>query len=754
MDHPSINSGIELWAGIECTINRIGDRYSDQLKRSGHAGRATDLDLLAELGVAAIRYPVLWERMAPQNLDNIVWSWADERLERLRKLGVRPIVGLLHHGSGPAYTNLLDPDFPEKFAAYSLKVAQRYPWVTDYTPINEPLTTARFSCLYGHWYPHSRDPLLFSRAFLAQCRAVVLAMRLIKSVNPASRLIQTEDLGKTFSTRTLSYQAEFENERRWLTFDLLCGRIEPGTAMWDYFRWVGIEAHELQWFRANTCAPDILGINHYITSQRFLDERVAKYPEEFRGGNGRHLYADVEAVRVCAEGIAGPKAILQEVWERLRLPLAVTEVHLGCTREEQLRWFSEIWNASLQLCDENVDVRAVTPWAALGAFDWSSLLTRDEGCYEPGIFDLRSSTPRPTALAHMIRELSAGRDFNHPTLDSPGWWHRFGRLCYPPVKHRDHALSSSMNTLKSSGDSCRPLLITGATGTLGRAFARICEKRGLAYQLLTRQQLDIADADSVDAALDLYEPWAIINTAGYVRIDDAEEEVERCWRENVTGPECLAKVCATRGLPLVTFSSDLVFDGLKGVAYVESDATAPVNVYGCSKAESEVRVLREHPDALVVRTSAFFGPWDSFNFVHRVLVAFSERQPFTAASDISISPTYVPNLVNEVLDLLVDGETGIWHLSNSGVTTWANFARSVAELAGYDPARVHEVPGHALGLAARRPALTALTSERGDLMPPFMASLDRCLQEKKWTRAEIVVSDFECEHTGASLECG
>ena len=151
------------------------------------------------------------------------------------------------------------------------------------------------------------------------------------------------------------------------------------------------------------------------------------------------------------------------------------------------------------------------------------------------------------------------------------------RLSYPPVTRRERGLSSSVRTVKTSGEASRPILITGATGTLGQAFARICGKRGLAYHLLSRAQLDISDRDSVAAALDLYEPWAIINAAGYVRVDDAETDADLCHRENVTGPTCLASECANRELPLVTFSSDLVFDGLKGAPYVETDPTSPLN---------------------------------------------------------------------------------------------------------------------------------------------------------------------------------
>lgn len=100
---------LELWGGIECTINRIGDTYSDQLERNGHAVRLDDLDLFAKLGISAIRYPVQWERTAPDGLEKANWTWADERLQRLRELGISPIVGLVHHGSGPRSTSLIDP---------------------------------------------------------------------------------------------------------------------------------------------------------------------------------------------------------------------------------------------------------------------------------------------------------------------------------------------------------------------------------------------------------------------------------------------------------------------------------------------------------------------------------------------------------------------------------------------------------------------------------------------------------------------
>ena len=735
---------LEVWAGVECTVNRVGDQYFDQLERNGHASRLDDLDLFAQLGVRAIRYPVLWERTAPNGEMSADWLWASERLGRLRELGIRPIVGLVHHGSGPRHTSLIDPAFPEKLAEFARAVAERYPWVDNYTPVNEPLTTARFSGLYGHWYPHGRDDLTFARALLTECRATVLSMRAIREVNPAAQLVQTEDLGKTHSTPLLTYQAEFENERRWLSFDLLCGCLNRSTLIWNYLRDLGINEAELEWFLDNPCPPDVLGINHYLTSERFLDERIERYPTVSHGGNGIHNYADVEAIRVCAEGTAGLRALMKEVWERYELPLAVTEVHLGCTREEQLRWLKEVWDGAISLRYEGVDVRAVTAWSLLGAYDWNSLVTRADGHYEPGVFDLRGPRPRPTAIARMLSDLAAGRKPDHPLLDTPGWWHRPERLFYPSVSCKSSVMTPPTLLAKGGAGgldngqqtmdnpkSVRPLAIIGARGTLGRAFARLCDIRGISYQILTRQEMDITDPVSVDRVLAQLHPWAVVNAAGYVRVDDAEREVDACLRVNAEGPAILAASCARQGVPLLTFSSDLVFDGACTTPYVESNAVAPLNVYGRSKVEAEVRVLKAHPSALVIRTSAFFGPWDEYNFVTIALRHLTAGQMFVAAEDSVVSPTYVPDLVNASLDLLIDGECGLWHLANNSAIAWAELAQLAASIAGVDASRVEARPTRELGLAAPRPIYSVLGSERGVLLPSLDNAISRYFDERQ-----------------------
>src|SRR5688572_21198495 len=113
VDSASLDDRIELWGGLECTLNRVGDRYFDQIESTGHAARAQDLELFAALGLRTLRYPVLWEAIAPRGLVSADWRRTDERLARLRELGMEPIVGFIHHGSGPLHTSLLDPAFPE-----------------------------------------------------------------------------------------------------------------------------------------------------------------------------------------------------------------------------------------------------------------------------------------------------------------------------------------------------------------------------------------------------------------------------------------------------------------------------------------------------------------------------------------------------------------------------------------------------------------------------------------------------------------
>lgn len=650
---------LELWGGAECTVVRVGDRWGDQSHLSGHHGRDEDLDLFADVGFKAMRYPVLWERVAPDNPDACDWSWSDARLARLRDLGIRPIAGLVHHGSGPHYTSLLDPDFPAKLGRYAGQVARRYPWIEDWTPVNEPLTTARFSCLYGHWYPHHRDEGSFWTALVNQVDGVRHAMRAIREVNRHARLIQTDDLGRTYATAPLFHQAAFDNMRRWAGWDLLCGRVTPDHPLWRRFAEFGL-TNRLQVLGADPCPPDVVGVNHYLTSDRFLDHRVQHYPLHVVGGNLEQRYADVEAIRVLDPAPGGLAGSLREAWERYRTPLAVTEVHLGCTREEQLRWVGEAWDTAAALREEGVDVRGVTAWAVLGSCGWNTLLTC-EGVYEAGLFDVSAGMPRPTALARLWKGLPHGAP-RHPVARTPGWWRRPMRLLHSPLPRPARFERGAPASAPS--DEPPPLLLCAATGALGRAFARACDVRGIPYLL--------ADRAGVAASVERHRPWAVVDAGGTAR-----------------GARALAAKAQAWGVQSLHVSDEL-------------DAA---------------------PGRLVVRAAGIFGG-DGDDLAAEITRALSAGRGFRAAADRLVTPAHLPAFVNAALDLLIDEADGVWRLLHGPALSVADFALAVAQACGLDGTLVERGEGegalpadppaaaHELLLAPLDEALAAFAADR------------------------------------------
>ncbi len=659
---------IDVWGGVECTVNRVGDKWFDQVVRSGHQHRLDDLDRFAALGVRVLRYPVLWERMAPDRADVIDWRWTDQRLTRLRQLGIQPIVGLLHHGSGPAYTSLVDERFPEQFAAFAAAVARRYPWVTAYTPINEPLTTARFSGLYGHWYPHGRDARTFVRAMLTQMRGIVLAMRAIRAITPAATLIQTEDCGRTFGTAGTSAQVAHEAERRWLTWDLLAGRVDAAHPLWQWLTACGASAEALEFFSDRPCPPDVLGLNYYVTSDRHLDERLARYPAWLHGGNGESAYADVEAVRSRDEGIVGHERHLMDAWTRYRTPVAITEVHLACSREEQVRWLVDSWQGAHRARARGADVKAVTAWALLGSFDWDSLVTRDAGHYEPGVFDLRAPLPRPTALAATVRTLAAGGSFTHAVLDVRGWWQRPERIVY-----RDAAVSA-----RSVGHG-RPVVVVGASPAAADALQKACAVRGLGLRLVNRHDYDLTNPAAADAMLRKLDPWAVLDMTsdGYPAAPVTRRPASKppVVMEHLN----LAAACRRRAMTLATWSSGDVFDGGDEQGYAEDDAVAPLSAAAIRLADTERRIRDVMPDSLVIRTGLVFGPRETLPLERLSQGAAGWSFP---AQELSGTVSYMPHVVDVLLDLLIDQESGVWHLVNAA--TQEPVARSTDDVQGPD----------------------------------------------------------------------
>lgn len=419
---------LALWGGLECSVVRIGDAWRDQIRETGHHDRDGDLALVRALGIRTLRFPVLWERCTPGEPRSCGWDWHDRQMRQMGEFGISPIVGLLHHGSGPQGTNLLHPQFAQGLAAHAGRVADRYPHVEWWTPVNEPLTTARFSCLYGHWHPHLQDEGAFFRALVNQCHAALLSMRAIRARVPHARFVHTEDFGHTFSTPRMRFQAHHENERSWLSLDLLCGRLDRGHPWRDRLEEAGVDPTILDELATGEARPDLIGVNHYVTSERFLDHRQHLYPAHLQAAVG---YTNTEAARVFLPRAAatGWTARLRDVWRRYGLPMAITEAHLGCNDPaEQLRWLMQAWTAALTLRAEGAQIRAVTAWALFGLVDWDSMLREHRNHYEPGVFDAAHLEPRPTLLAEAVSSLAQTGTFAHPALLQSGWWERDDRV--------------------------------------------------------------------------------------------------------------------------------------------------------------------------------------------------------------------------------------------------------------------------------------------------------------------------------------
>jgi dTDP-4-dehydrorhamnose reductase len=405
----------EIWASPEPTVARIDRlRVRDQLRDTGHDVRDSDIGLIASLGVAATRYPVLWERVAPHDPHVRDYSWASRRLGALADRGVEPIVTLLHHGSGPAYTSLVDPAFPRLFAEYAAATARRFPWVKRWTPINEPLTTARFSTLYAVWYPNAFfDDRAFARAILNEALAIAAATERIRDIIPDATFLLTEDLqGFTAADESVEAYVAHKGERMFLSCELLQGRIVDGHPMHRYLvERGGIGADELAPLERAPQPPDVMGWNYYPNSERWLES------------DGRNGHRNLGIVDVAPERM-DMRPLLRAAHARLGLPFALSEVHVLGNERERARWLLQRYADALAVREDGVPIVAFGAWAAFGMVDWVSLLCRDELIAEDGVFTFAGPRGRPqrTLVAHVIEDLAAGRVPTAP--EEPAWWER------------------------------------------------------------------------------------------------------------------------------------------------------------------------------------------------------------------------------------------------------------------------------------------------------------------------------------------
>lgn len=265
------------------------------------------------------------------------------------------------------------------------------------------------------------------------------------------------------------------------------------------------------------------------------------------------------------------------------------------------------------------------------------------------------------------------------------------------------------------------ILIVGSEGQLAQALAAsapdwaICTGR-------SRHQLDITDVMAVADVIRKVKPAWVINGAAYNNVDRAEGEGRReAMRVNTLGPRNLALVCRKAGIPLVHFSTDLVFDGQKRTPYTEDDPASPLGVYGASKLAGEQRVLAFAKRNLVIRVERLFGAVPtreagsaakpSGNFPALMLRLARERGQVRVVNDQIGTPTYLPDLAAAVWSLMRLGAGGLYHLANAGEVSFDEYAREIFRLTGVD-CQLDAVTSEAYGAAARRPLYSVMSSEK------------------------------------------
>ena len=279
------------------------------------------------------------------------------------------------------------------------------------------------------------------------------------------------------------------------------------------------------------------------------------------------------------------------------------------------------------------------------------------------------------------------------------------------------------------------IAIIGAHGQLGTALRTELGDQAVP---LTRNEIDVGDADSVAEALKQADADVVVNTAAYNFVDRAEEEPDRAFAVNAIGPQNLAVWCAAHDAPLVHVSTDYVFgrDAGRSAPYSESDIPGPLSVYGASKLAGEHLAAAEWERSFIVRTCGVYGRSDSGkgNFVETMLRLAREEEHVRVVNDQQCTPTSAGDLSAAIVQLVQTDQYGLFHVTNDGWTTWHGMAVEIVRLAGIEAA-VHPITTAEYGAPARRPAYSVLSTRKfqqatGCATPDWRDALARYLRDR------------------------
>lgn len=253
------------------------------------------------------------------------------------------------------------------------------------------------------------------------------------------------------------------------------------------------------------------------------------------------------------------------------------------------------------------------------------------------------------------------------------------------------------------------VLVTGYNGQLGYDVVQALEKQGFEAKGIDLQDLDITNELAVRDYLINYNPTHVVHCAAYTAVDRAEEDAEVCEKVNVKGTRYIAQVCRTLNIPMMYFSTDYVFDGEGTTPYEVQDRPDPKSVYGMTKYKGEVEVRNMVNDYYIIRISWVFGE-NGNNFIKTMLKLAKTKSELNVVADQIGSPTYTADLAKLVVEMLVSNKFGIYHATNEGFCSWAEFASYIFECANKDVV-VHPIPTSEYPTKAKRPLNSRMSKQ-------------------------------------------
>lgn len=396
-----LDRGFVIATGIECSAPRIADGVrQDELRKTGHDERVEeDLALVAGFGIRYLRYGIPFHIVAavPGQLD---WRWTDRAMSALQANRIEPIVDLLHFGLPDDLWGFGDPRLPSRFASFVEGFAERYPWVRYYTPVNEPLISARFSAQLGWWNERRTDDASFVAAIDGAVTCAVLGMAAIRARRRDAIFVQSDTCeGYKAAAPAARQQAQFLNELRFVAWDLTYGR-RPGHLVTAWLGTNGMGEERLAWYADNGSSENcIVGHDFYAGNEWLI------------GADGSALLLDEPR---------GYAAQARDYHDHFGLPFMLSETNMDGPAAEA--WLVTVWNEALVLRDEGLPIRGLCWYGFIDHVDWDTALRevndRPNAC---GLVDL-DRRPHPVGdryralaeagLGGVLRPLLAGAEPN------------------------------------------------------------------------------------------------------------------------------------------------------------------------------------------------------------------------------------------------------------------------------------------------------------------------------------------------------